>query len=177
MSVKIFGVDQGTYKMGWACLDFCRADVKIVSSGVLEAKKDLPPHQRLVTLWHGLKYWIDVLRPDVFAVEGGIVNPKQSGLTTVRMGEVKGIVMLLAGLAEKPVLEIAPSRVKKTVTGKGNATKEEVKFYMRAQFRFPEDVSLDESDAIAITFTAGVKELKMNELRKKANGKQNENRP
>jgi crossover junction endodeoxyribonuclease RuvC len=147
--MRVLGVDPGMNATGYAIIDCGSGPPKIVEAGVIRSRPGLPLEQRLLELSTGLEQVFAEFRPDVVAIEdlyAHYAHPK----TAVIMGHARGVYFLLAGKAGVPVYSYGATRIKKSVTGAGHATKDQVAKMLanvlnHESFNCPADVT----DAVA----------------------------
>ena len=154
--MRILGIDPGLRRTGYACvkINARSAEPTLIEAGVLRIATTGPLHARLLQIRTELLEVLADLKPDHAAVETLFSHVKHAQ-TAIIMGHARGV--LLATLAEKHlhITEFAPKEVKRSVTGNGNATKEQVRRAVMAQcglrtLKGPHDAS----DAMAIALTA-----------------------
>ena len=146
----ILGVDPGSVITGYAFLETEGNRMKLLDAGPLRLKKEGEIERRLHALSKALDERIRMLEPDCLAVEKVFHGPNFNA--TIKLGYVRGVVLMLAGKYDLDVFEYAPSEVKKAVTGYGRAEKEQVQEMVRILLKLervpkPNDVA----DAIALT--------------------------
>ena len=154
--MRILGVDPGLQRTGYALID-CAGSVErpaIVEAGVFRLTRGESVAARLVELDRDLGDAIERLRPDAAAVEKLFSHYKRP-TTAVVMGHARGVILLAVARAGLPLHELEPATVKKSLTGAGRASKEQVQRAVRDQLRLasmpePSDVA----DAIAIALCA-----------------------
>ena len=154
--MRILGIDPGLRRTGYACVKISARSVEptLIEAGVLRIATTGPLHARLLQIRTELLEVLTDLKPDHAAVETLFSHIKHAQ-TAIIMGHARGV--LLATLAEKHlhITEFAPKEVKRSVTGNGNATKEQVRRAVMTQcglrtLKGPHDAS----DAMAIALTA-----------------------
>ena len=121
----VLGVDPGLGATGYAVVVSGPAAPRIVEAGVIRSKAAHSLEQRLLELSGGLEQVIGEYHPDVLAIEelySHYAHPK----TAVIMGHARGVFFLLAGKSGIPVCSYSATRIKKSLTGAGHATKEQV---------------------------------------------------
>jgi len=121
----VLGLDPGLRTTGYAVVDSGRGVVRLLEAGVIRTKASLPLERRLLELTDGLVQVMDEYRPEVMAVEdlySHYAHPK----TAVIMGHARGVFFLAAGRAGIPVASYNATRIKKSLTGTGHASKEQV---------------------------------------------------
>lgn len=120
----ILGVDPGTRVTGYGLLrtDGCRYEV--VDCGTIRPPATLPLFERQLIIHREVVGLVDRFAVDVMAVEGQYVskNPQAA----LKLGMAKGVAVLAGTRRGIPVFEYAPSQAKVAITGRGNATKQEV---------------------------------------------------
>lgn len=111
--------------------------------------RQCPLTERLAQLARSLRALIAEFGPDVLAVEAAFYGKSVS--SALRLGEARGVILLVAAEAGLVIAEYPPALVKRRVTGHGSASKESVAATVAAQFgRGSSALSLDASDALAI---------------------------
>lgn len=155
----VLGVDPGTRITGFGGVERRRGRFVCLAADLIRPDPTLELPDRLLRLHDGLVAAVDRLRPDAIAVEDCFYG--RNVRSTLKLGHVKGLVLLIAARYRIPVAEYAPRRVKQAVVGNGNATKEQVRFMVE---RMVTDVgrvhaatngaaaraSLDVTDALAV---------------------------
>ena len=150
--LKFFGFDPGTIKAGWACID---SDLFHHGSGLIQARAKDPIEKRLAKIDDDLTYHLLHHKPDIIVVEKAFykkIPGKGNVLTTIRLGEARAVALILAGRLGTPVLELAPASIKKAVTGKGNASKALVGYWVAEQLHISQATDDNISDAQAVAF-------------------------
>ncbi|NNE71362.1 MAG: crossover junction endodeoxyribonuclease RuvC [Rhodothermales bacterium] len=148
----VLGVDPGSRVTGYGVIDVAGGKESLVEYGVL-ALSGADSHQlRLKQIHDRLLAVIDRCLPDVCAIEMPIYgNNAQSML---KLGRAQASAMLAALSRDIPVIEYTPKEVKKSVTGNGNASKQQVWFMVRSMLSVTADdpkMGLDASDALAVS--------------------------
>jgi len=145
--MRVMGLDPGLRAMGWGVIDVSGSRLSHVANGVCKTTTgDLGG--RLVSLFDQLtEIWATYL-PDTAAVEQTFVN--KDGAGTLKLGQARGIAMLVPARAGIVVGEYAPNAVKKAVVGVGHADKRQVEHMVRMQLPGIEIAGPDAADALAI---------------------------
>ncbi len=120
----------------------------LIECGVIRTKARDPLASRLEEIYEGVRELIARHQPDAVAVED--VFYAKNVRTTVVLGHARGVILLAAQQAGRPLHEMPPAVIKKAVTGNGNATKEQVQFMVAKLLRLkqaPEPA--DASDGVA----------------------------
>ncbi len=178
--VRILGIDPGTTCVGYACLEIALAspraagaaplalrasnvraadtssgDARVVDCGVLRlGARGTPLTDRLFALDREFARLVDAHGPDEVALEEAFYG--KSVQAALRIGEARGVILAGAARAAMTVHQFAPARIKRCVTGRGNATKEVVAAMVSRLVRLPSDVAelpRDATDAVGIALT------------------------
>ena len=158
-SRRVLGIDPGTRVAGWGVTEESAGELRLVAAGVVRASAELPPHERLVLIYDGMGAVLREHAVDLVAIEESFFGKNVH--SALRLGEGRAVAMLAAVKAGKTLVELAPSLVKKAVTGHGNATKEQVRAAVEmmlaprgSAFTALEGLPLDASDALALSIAA-----------------------
>lgn len=178
--VRILGVDPGTLCVGFACLELRLAtatgvgerplalrasnavragggsgDVHVVDVGVLRlGGRDTPLGSRLLALGRQFRSALRELGPDEVALEEAFYG--RSVQAALRIGEARGVILAEAAAAGLAVHQFAPARIKRCVTGRGDASKDMVAAMVGRLVRVPPEVAAlprDATDAVGIALT------------------------
>ena len=104
--------------------------------------------ERLVTIHDGLAKVIEEFAPDEAAVEATFVNKDANA--TLKLGQARGVAMLIPARAGIAVAEYAPNLVKKTIVGAGHCEKEQIRLMLRVLLPKADPPTHDAADALAI---------------------------
>jgi crossover junction endodeoxyribonuclease RuvC len=127
--VIIFGIDPGTATTGYGVIKYQRQELQLISYGLIETDKNGAPETRLASINKQLKKLLLKHDPDVMAIEKLFFATNAK--TAMRVGQAQGVMLLSAAHAKIPVVEYAPGKIKKTVTGSGRANKDQVQKSVR----------------------------------------------
>ena len=145
--MRVLGIDPGLRNLGWGVIDSDGSRVRHVANGTCRSTgADLAA--RLLSLHTQLSEICAEFAPDTAAVEQTFVN--KDGAGTLKLGQARGIAMLVPAQAGLSVGEYAPNSVKKTVVGVGHADKNQVSHMVKMQLPGVELDSSDAADALAI---------------------------
>lgn len=145
--MRLLGVDPGLRFTGWGVVDMDGNRLRHVANGVLKSGKG-ELAQRLVRLHQGLGEVVSTYRPDSAAVEETFVN--KDGQSTLKLGQARGIALLVPTLAGIPVAEYAANSVKKSVVGYGHADKDQIGHMIGVLLPGALVESPDAADALAV---------------------------
>jgi crossover junction endodeoxyribonuclease RuvC len=143
----ILGVDPGSRHTGFGVIEAAGERFLHLASGQINAGAGKPLENRLCRIYDGLEDLIRTHRPDVVAVEEIFLatNVKSAFI----LGQVRGIVLLLAAKTSLPIFQYAPLVVKKAVVGYGQASKDQVQL-MVEQMLGLKLTSQHAADALAV---------------------------
>ena len=147
MEKIILGIDPGNYKTGFSIFYKSGNKYKLVDSGVIKSTKEKPKNLEIIFL--ELEDIIKKFSPVEIALESSFYgkNPQ----TLIRLGEVRGVILLLSSLYNLPIFEYTPQQVKNALTGYGWAKKEDIYSMVNRIFKV-KPKTYDEADAIAVGF-------------------------
>jgi crossover junction endodeoxyribonuclease RuvC len=166
---RILGLDPGLCNLGWGVVDWDGARLSFVACGTIKPDAEEPMGQRLAALFAGLDEVVLRWRPMEAAVEETFVNG--NARSALKLGQARGIALLVPARLGLGVAEYAPNSVKKTVTGTGHAEKAQI----RAMIRYllpkatPETADAADALAVAITHAHHRRAWKLRELAKRGN--------
>jgi crossover junction endodeoxyribonuclease RuvC len=145
--MRVIGIDPGLRRTGWGIVDVSGSRISHVGNGVCESSGD-DLARRLFSLFEQLSDVIARFVPDTAAVEQTFVNKDAAG--TLKLGQARGIAMLVPARAGLEVAEYAPNAVKKVVVGVGHAEKQQVEHMVKLQLPGVKIAGADAADALAI---------------------------
>jgi crossover junction endodeoxyribonuclease RuvC len=145
--MRVLGIDPGLRNMGWGVIDVAGSRISHVANGICHSTgTDLGA--RLLSLHVQLTDVIEMYRPDTAAVEQTFVN--KDGVGTLKLGQARGIAMLVPAQAGLQIGEYAPNAVKKAVVGVGHADKNQIAHMVKVQLPGVRLNGADAADALAI---------------------------
>ena len=149
--VRIVGIDPGLRRTGWGVVESDGNRLIFIACGSVEPPDGLPLSGRLLAIHDGLSAVLRELAPAEAAVEQTFVN--KDGVATLKLGQARGVAMLVPAMFGIHVAEYAPNQVKKTVVGAGHADKHQVAVMLKILLPKAEPASPDAVDALAIAIT------------------------
>ena len=149
--MRVLGIDPGTRQTGWGVAERRRRALSGVAAGVIRLPKGAPLADRLELVYDTLDALIDEHRPDVVAVED-VFYAKHAN-AAIKLGHVRGVVLLLAAKRGLVLAEYPPALVKRTVAGGGAADKRQVSRVVAAMLGLEEKLAVDATDALAVAIT------------------------
>ncbi len=149
-TASVLGIDPGLLRTGYAVLSAVPAPNPLREAGIIRLNPRQPLEWRLFELGVALSELLGTHRPAAVAVEALYAHYKHPR-TAIRMAHARGVVFVEAARAGVPVINVAATQVKKTLTGHGHATKGQMQRAVAATLGLsvaPEPA--DVADAIAI---------------------------
>jgi crossover junction endodeoxyribonuclease RuvC len=145
--VRVIGIDPGLRNLGWGVIEAEGSRIAHVANGTCVSAGDTLA-ERLLSLYTQLSDVVSRHTPTAAAVEQTFVN--KDGVGTLKLGQARGIALLVPAQAGLVVGEYAPNTVKKTVVGVGHADKAQVLHMVRLQLPGAEIGGPDAADALAV---------------------------
>jgi len=148
VTIRILGIDPGLRRTGWGVVAVTGNALAFLASGTVRAPLEGDLASRLATLYRGLADIVAAWQPGEAAVEQTFVNRDASA--TLKLGQARGIALLVPSLAGLAVAEYAPNAVKKAVVGVGHAEKAQIRAMVRVLLPKAEFDGDDSADALAV---------------------------
>lgn len=145
--IRIIGIDPGLRRMGWGVIEVSGTRLRHIANGLCLGEGDALA-ARLLALHTQLHAVLSEYRPSHAAVEQTFVNRDAAG--TLKLGQARGIAMLVPAQFGLSVGEYAPNAVKKAVVGVGHADKGQIDHMVRMQLPGCTPAGPDAADALAI---------------------------
>ena len=149
--MRILGIDPGLQKTGWGIIESEGSRLTYVACGLIKTEKGLPLYARLATLDAGLSVVFDQWQPDVAAIEETFVN--NNAASALKLGAARGAAIVAIARKGIEVDEYPANLVKKSLTGTGHATKEQMGMMIKTLLPMSGKVGEDEADALAVAIT------------------------
>lgn len=146
--MRVLGVDPGLRRMGWGVVDTDGVRLRHVANGVCASDEKAALGARLADLFRQLEAVLEEHRPDTAAVEQTFVNKDAAG--ALKLGQARGVAMLVPALRGVEVAEYAPNAVKKAVVGVGHAQKPQIAHMIGVLLPGAKPAGPDAADALAI---------------------------
>ncbi|MFA5553053.1 MAG: crossover junction endodeoxyribonuclease RuvC [Phycisphaerae bacterium] len=147
--MRILGIDPGLNTCGYAILERRNCEDKIVEAGTIQTSDKLPIEKRLNQIACDIKGILDTFGPDIVAIEqlySHYAHPR----TAILMGHARGVILQQCAQADIKVKSFSATRIKKSVTGNGRASKEQVQKTVRVLLSLKEiPKPADVADAMA----------------------------
>jgi crossover junction endodeoxyribonuclease RuvC len=149
--IRILGIDPGLRRTGWGMVAIEGNRLSFVACGSVASDDKAALSLRLLSIHDGLRQVVAAHVPDEAAVEATFVN--RDAAATLKLGQARGIAMLVPALAGLPVAEYAPNLVKKTIVGAGHCEKVQIRMMVKVLLPKADPQSDDAADALAIAVT------------------------
>jgi crossover junction endodeoxyribonuclease RuvC len=147
-AIRIIGIDPGLRRTGWGVVETLGNSLRFVASGTVRSDDKAALAARLKQLHDGLVAVLHEYMPHEAAVEATFVN--RDAVATLKLGQARGVAMLVPALAGLAVAEYAPNAVKKTVIGVGHGDKKQIHMMVKVLMPRAGFDSDDAADALAI---------------------------
>lgn len=147
-AIRIIGIDPGLRHTGWGVIESAGNSLHFVAAGTITSDSKLDLASRLRQLHEGLSAVMHQMMPEEAAVEHTFVN-KDAG-ATLKLGQARGIALLVPAQAGLRVAEYAPNAVKKSVIGVGHGEKQQIHMMVKVLMPRATFDSSDAADALAI---------------------------
>ena len=147
--MRVLGIDPGSETLGWGVIDGSGTKYALVDFGTVKSKPKQQFSKRLMNIYNGVAEIMAEHSPDVMSIEDTFYAVNVG--VAIKLGQVRGIMLLLAEQRGLEIAEYAPRLVKQTVVGYGNAEKHQVGEMVRILLKLKEvPTPHDAADALAI---------------------------
>ena len=145
----ILGIDPGTSIMGYGIISITGNKINLLQYGVIHLKKYANHALKLKKINEKTEQLIKEFHPDEVALEAPFYGKNVQSM--LKLGRAQGVAMAVALSYEIPITEYAPKKIKQSVTGNGNASKQQVSAMLQNLLDFDHvDKLLDATDALAV---------------------------
>jgi crossover junction endodeoxyribonuclease RuvC len=145
----ILGIDPGTVVMGYGLIKITGSKISLLELDILRPGKVEDPYKKLQLIYNTVSGLIIKYKPDVFAIEAPFFGKNVQSM--LKLGRAQGVAIAAAMRHGLEVTEYSPKKVKQSVTGNGNASKEQVLKMLQRLLDFKDNPKyLDASDALAV---------------------------
>lgn len=145
----ILGIDPGTVVLGYGLIQIQERQVELLEMGVLKLSAYKDPHTRLLLIHQKIGELTRQFNPQRFAIEAPFFGKNVQSM--LKLGRAQGVAIAAAIQAGLDVEEYAPKKIKQSITGNGNASKEQVWKMLQQVLKFDDRPEfLDATDAVAV---------------------------
>ena len=151
--MKILGIDPGLNVTGYGLVEEKGSRIRLIEAGIVRTSAAKPIQDRLRKIYDSLSEVIEEYRPEAVIIEK-IYSHYKHPVTAILMGHARGTICLLCGKYNIPLVSYPSTQLKKSIAGKGRATKKQVAGMVQAFLSLkkppqPEDVT----DALALAIS------------------------
>ena len=147
--MRIFGIDPGSERTGYGCIESSGGRHRLVTCGSLSAPARSTFPERLLLIHSGLQALLQRHRPACVAIEN--IFFAKNVRSALKLGHARGVALLAASQASIPVVEYSPAEIKRSVVGYGRAEKQQVQGMMKLLLGLDKVPSPhDAADALAV---------------------------
>jgi crossover junction endodeoxyribonuclease RuvC len=145
----ILGIDPGTIIMGYGLIAVSGKKIDLLEMGVLKLSAKDDSYKRLEKIHSKVVELIAQFKPDCFAIEAPFFGKNVQSM--LKLGRAQGVAIAAAMQTNLEVCEYSPKKIKQSITGNGNADKEQVMKMLQTLLQFKETPKhFDASDALAV---------------------------
>ena len=145
----ILGIDPGTIIMGYGLVKVQGNKISLLEMGVLQPGKIKDGYKKLQLIFNTVSGLVTKYQPDSFAIEAPFFGKNVQSM--LKLGRAQGVAIAAAMRHNLEVTEYSPKKVKQSITGNGNASKEQVMKMLQQILAFKEDPKhYDATDALAV---------------------------
>jgi crossover junction endodeoxyribonuclease RuvC len=161
MEMRILGIDPGLQVCGYACLQADTDSAKLLEAGVTRTAGSSKIEAKLNQIAQDIESLLKRFGPDIVAVEelySHYVHPK----TAILMAHARGVILQKCAEAATEVRSFSPTRIKKSITGNGRASKEQVQKTIQTLLSLhdlPEPSDVADAIAVALCCTNSLRRL------------------
>ena len=149
----ILGIDPGTNLMGYGVLHIVESRPKVVTLGVIDLRKYANHYLKLAHIRERVSGIIQSYLPDELAIEAPFFGKNVQSM--LKLGRAQGVAMAAALERDIPITEYAPLKIKMSITGNGQASKEQVADMLKRILKLDDEMTgpfLDATDALAAAY-------------------------
>lgn len=148
-AARILGIDPGTNVLGFAVIEIVADHIHVIELGVLRLKDRKDQNEKLREIFLEVQELIEKHLPQELAIEAPFFGKNVQSM--LKLGRAQGVAMAAGMTMGLNITEYPPKKIKQSVTGNGNATKEQVAAMLCRMLTLnPEKLSLDATDALSV---------------------------
>lgn len=145
----ILGIDPGSNITGYGVLHIRKSGLTLITAGVFNNSAEDDHFTKLRLIFNSVLKLIDEYHPDELAIEEPFYGKNIQSM--LKLGRAQGVAIAAALYRNMPVTGYSPRKIKQSITGKGNASKEQVAAMLQRILNFENDMKfLDATDALAV---------------------------
>jgi crossover junction endodeoxyribonuclease RuvC len=144
----ILGIDPGTTIMGYGIIQIVEKKPILIAFGIIDLRKFSDHYVKLKRIFDRVTSLIDQYHPDELAIEAPFFGKNVQSM--LKLGRAQGVAIAAALSRSMPIFEYAPRKIKMSITGQGNASKEQVAMLLKSLLKMKElPTELDATDGLA----------------------------
>ena len=144
----MLGIDPGTTIMGYGVIRVINKQMEVIDMNIINLSKIKEHSLKLKHVFEGTIGLVDRYNPDEVSLEAPFFGKNVQSM--LKLGRAQGVAMAAALHREVPIFEYTPKRIKKSITGNGNASKNQVASMLQSLFKIKElPKHLDATDGLA----------------------------
>lgn len=144
----VLGIDPGTSIMGYGIIHIKGNEMELVVMGVLRLEKISEHTLKLQKIFEKVTSLIDEYKPDELSIEAPFFGKNVQSM--LKLGRAQGVAIAASLSRNIPIQEYSPKKIKQSITGNGNASKEQVSAMLKTLLNFKESPEfLDATDGLA----------------------------
>lgn len=144
----ILGIDPGTSLLGYGLIQIKEKKISLINMGVIHLSKLQSHDLKLKKIFSRILNLVDEYKPDEVAIEAPFYGKNVQSM--LKLGRAQGVAMAASLYRDVPIFEYAPKKIKMSITGNGNASKEQVAGMLKSILNIQEmPKNLDASDGLA----------------------------
>ncbi|TAL60055.1 MAG: crossover junction endodeoxyribonuclease RuvC [Bacteroidetes bacterium] len=120
----ILGIDPGTNIMGYGAIHIIGNDIRLLGAGIISMEKLKDQPLKMKRIFESTIDLLEQFKPDELSIEAPFFGKNVQSM--LKLGRAQGIAIAAALVRGVPIFEYSPKKIKQSVTGNGNATKEQV---------------------------------------------------
>jgi len=147
--MRVLGIDPGSETLGWGVVEGSGLKYSLVDYGTVRSNPRQAFSKRLLNVYRGVEEIFERFAPDVLSIEEAFYAVNVG--VALKLGQVRGVTLLLAEQRSVEIAEYSPRLIKQTVVGYGNAEKHQVQEMVRLLLKMKSaPTPHDAADALAI---------------------------
>ena len=147
--MRVLGIDPGSETLGWGVVEGSGLKYSLVDFGTVKSNTKDPFSRRLLNIYNGVADLMALHSPDVLSVEDTFYAVNVG--VALKLGQVRGLMLLLAEQRGMAIAEYAPRLIKQTIVGHGSAEKQQVQQMVKILLKMKSiPTPHDAADALAI---------------------------
>ncbi len=147
----ILGIDPGSIKTGYGLINVRGNSIVHIDNGLIIPPKNISFPERISYIFKGICKIMEEFSPTALSMENIFVGKNAD--SALKLGHVRGAAMAAATIADIAIFEYSPTQVKKSVTGNGRATKDQIQIMIKTMMALREVPYEDAADALAAAVT------------------------